>query len=178
MLRNLLRRWLLDKDLDQNIIELYSEHRTILQLFGEMTKRVYRAEESISKLRNTGPDVFLHLRTLEERIDALEWREQPRNPPFRNPPVQPKIAMRVPKNHELSAVWDSRSGESYEECFRLLFDLGRNWQSMAATGEMRLFDKGADNANVIIEALSKLRVPVNPGNNGDQPDQLSDSPDA
>jgi hypothetical protein len=175
MLRNLLRRWLLNKDLDQNIIELYSEHRTILQLFGEMTKRVYRAEELISKLRNTGPEVFLHLRTLEERIDALE---AVLNPPFKKLPVQPKIAMRVPKDHELSAVWDSRSGEPYGDCFRLLFDFGRNWQSMVATGEMRLLDKGAANANVISEALSKLRVQVDPVNNGDQPDQLSDSPDA
>jgi hypothetical protein len=186
MLRNLLRRWLLNKDLDKNFIELYSEHRTILQLFGEWTKRVYRAEEEISKLRNTGPEVFLHLRTLEERIDALEAVLNPLTPPYhplRKPPVQQEDALRLrlPSLDDLSDLIDNYPGVDTWPCStrnRLLFEFGRQWQNMSTTGKIISCDKSAADANAISEALSKLRVLVNPGNNGDQPDRLSDSPDA
>lgn len=183
MLRNLLRRWLLNKDLDQNIIELYSEHRTILQLFGEMTKRVYRAEGEIAKLRGADLGASPILKSLEERIDALEWREQLLNPPFKKPPVRHNGAtwLRLPSEDELSdliANFPAINTRPYPTRKRLLFEFGRQWQSVLTTGKMVSCDKSVADANAISEALYKLRVQVDPANNGDQPDQLSDSPDA
>jgi hypothetical protein len=179
MLRNLLRRWLIGEDLEQNIIELYREHRTILQLFGEMTKRVYRAEELIFKLRNTGPEVFLHLRTLEERIDALEVTlERLEITPVRH---NGATWLRLPSDAELNdliANFPAINTRPYPTRKRLLFEFGRQWQSMRTTGKIISCDKSVADANAISEALSKLCVQVDPANNGDQSDRLSDSPDA
>jgi hypothetical protein len=179
MLRNLLRRWLLNKDLDQNIIELYSEHRTILQLFGEMTKRVYRAEGEISKLRGAKLGASPILKFLERKIDALEATLDP----FKIPPVRQEGALwlRSPSDAELNdlvANFPADNASHFTTRKRALFEFGRQWQSMRTTGKIISCDKSAADANAISEALSKLCVPVNPGNNGDQPDRLSDSPDA
>jgi hypothetical protein len=87
----------------------------------------------------------------------------------------------VPSEDELSDLIANYPGVDTWPCstrVRLLFEFGRQWQNMRTTGKIISCDKSAAVANAISEALSKLRVPVNPGNNGDQPDRLSDSSDA
>ena len=174
MLRNLLRRWLIGEDLTENVMQLYPEHRTVLQFFGEIRNRADRAETHISGLRKTTPEIFLHLRNLERRIDALEATLSSKR-------HNGATWLRLPSEDELSDLIANYPGVDTWPCStrnRLLFQFGRQWQSMRATGEIILCDKSVAVANAISEALSKLRVSVNPGNNGDQPERLSDSPDA
>ncbi len=179
MLRNLLRRWLIGEDLTENVMQLYSQQKAVLNIFGSFETDVERVKKTIRNLHRTSSNTIDDLHNLWKRIDALEATLER----LKITPVQQEGALwlRLPSDDELYdlinnfPVFDTRPYPTPE---RLLFDFGRQWQSMLTTGKMVSCDKSEAVAHAISEALSKLRVPVNPGNNGDQPDQLSDSPDA